>query len=216
MNKDNGILQELVEMGSPLAMLPRTMPYSVPEGYFTQLTNIITGEDIEWDENSFAPGGSKMMPYHVPGGYFEQLTANLVSAATAEGTALPKVAPFTIPAGYFDQLPAQLLNAAKATDTPKAAPVRYNLFRSVQWAAAAIFIMFIGIGAYITFFNQKTDSAEVLLAAVPNTDIHDYIIGDYRLDVDRIAGSDGINNLQLDKKEIIEYLNETGWDAIEL
>ncbi len=213
---DNGILQELVEMGSPLAMLPRAMPYAVPVGYFTQLSDIITGEDIEWNETSFMPHGGKAMPFHIPEGYFEQLTAGTVSAATAEDNTLPKAVPFNIPTGYFDQLPAQVLKAAKVSDTPKAVPVKYNLFRSVQWAAAAIFIVFIGIGAYITFFNEKTDSAEVLLATVPNTDIHDYIIGDYRLDVDRIAGNDGINNLQLDKKEIIEYLNETGWDAIEM
>lgn len=216
MNKDNGILQELVEMGSPLAMLPRTMPYAVPEDYFTQLTNIITGEDIEWDEASFMPGGSKKMPYHVPAAYFDQLPASIVSAVAADISNLTKNAPFEVPYGYFDQLPSQVLKAAKSTDSAKAAPVKYNLFGRIQWAAAAILVLFIGIGAYITFSGRYLQDNENILASLTNNEIHDYIQITYRMDIDKVIGDNEINNLQLDKKEIIEYLNETGWDSVEL
>ncbi|MCD6011001.1 MAG: hypothetical protein K0Q79_863 [Flavipsychrobacter sp.] len=215
MNKDNGILQELVEMGSPLAMLPRTMPYHVPDGYFTQLSNTIQGSEIEWNEPDIIPGWSKKMPYKVPDGYFEHLTGSIVSSAIAHGASK---APYSVPDGYFEQLPAQILKAAMAAHPEVKTPPnkRLNLFRSVQWAAAAIFILFMGVGAYITFSNTGQPGSENMLAAVSNKELHDYVQINYRVDIDKVEGATNLNDLQLDDEDIIEYLNETGWDFVEL
>lgn len=215
MNNDNGILQELVEMGSPLAMLPRTMPYHVPDGYFTELSNTIPTSEIEWNEPDIIPGWSKKMPYQVPGGYFEQLTASVVSSAVAHGSSK---APFSVPDGYFEQLPAQILKAAKAAHPDvKAIPgKRHSLFRDVQWAAAAIFILFMGIGAYITFSGMEQSGNENMLAAVSSKELHDYVQLTYRVDMDKVDGATELNDLQVDDEDIIEYLNETGWDFVEM
>lgn len=215
MNKDNGIMQELVEMGSPLAMLPRTMPYHVPDGYFTELSNAFSGSDAERDEPDAETNWSKKIPYKVPDGYFEHLTGSIVASAIAHASSK---APFSIPDGYFEQLPAQMLKAAKAAnpDVKTTADRQFYLFRPVQWAAAAIFILFMGVGAYITFFNTKQPGDENMLASVSPKEIHDYVQATYRMDVDKVEGTTELNDLQIDDDDIIEYLNETGWDFVEL
>lgn len=217
MNKRQDILQELADMGSPLATMPRQMPYTVPDGYFSQLAGntLNAAHDLSIPDNT--PGWSKEMPYHVPQGYFESLTSELVTVAKLNAT---KETSLSVPEGYFEQLPGQILSAAKAadsrTDTGKviALPGR-SIFRPVQLAAAAVFILFVGIGSYITFFSDRLVAPEAMLASVTNKDLHDYLQGTYRIDIDKIEGDNNINNLQLDNKEIIEYLNETGWDVVD-
>lgn len=214
MKKDNGIMQELVEMGSPLALLPRTMPYHVPEGYWGELAGILPGHEEEF-EKEILPTWSKTMPYHVPESYFHQLTGQLVNAATLNGASGKDI--FSVPEGYFDQLPAQILLAAKTSASVANPPAKqYHMFRPGQWAAAAILVLFIGLGAYITFSaSPGGPGSENMLAAVPSKEIHDYVQQTYRMDVDKVIDAD-LNNLQVDDKDIIEYLNETGWDAVEL
>ncbi len=222
MNDRKDILEELRSINSPLADMSRSMPYHVPAGYFGQFAGSVHATMIDLSQKEEVPAWSKNMPFHIPAGYFEDLTGKIVAAANnIEITAvMPKEIPFKTPPGYFERLPAQLLIAAKATDiAPKTAKViplkKINVYRSIQWAAAAIFIIFIGIGSYITFFSEGTYYPEKVLASVPNTDIHDYLQHTYRMDVDNAVGNDDLKNLQLDNKEIIQYLDETGWDVVD-
>jgi len=222
MKKENGILEELKNMDSPLAGLPRSMPYSVPDGYFAQFASALPDTIKNINEPEIVPAWGKAVPFGIPKGYFDNLTSDIVAIATAGDFAseLSKESPFTVPHGYFEQLPAQILKAAKETDVvAKPAKIiqlkRHNVFRSVQLAAAAIFILFIGVGSYITFFSDGAYNPEKILASVPGNEIQDYLQHTYRIDVDRVVGDNEINNLKLDNKEIIQYLDETGWDIVE-
>jgi hypothetical protein len=221
MNEENNISQELQSMGSPLAGLPRTMPYSVPGGYFEQFPSLVKSTIRELDEPEVVPAFGKKLPYSVPPGYFENLAGHIVAAAAAPEmpAGMSKEVPFKAPANYFETLPGTLLSKAKAADagtTPKIIEFkRPHVFRSVQLAAAAIFILFIGIGSYITFFSARIVNPEVMLAAVTNNEINEYVQGTYRIDASKIQSNNEINSMQLDNKEIIEYLDETGWDIVE-
>jgi len=126
--------------------------------------------------------------------------------------------PFDVPQGYFETLPAQLLAAAKANETAKPARKTIPLKRtyaigSIRWAAAAILLIFIGSGGFF-FLRQPSSETDKILASVPQNELQDYFQHTYRMDVDQVFSND-INNLQVDTKEIVEYLDETGWDVVE-
>lgn len=81
-HKDN-ILQELRELGSPLAGLEKGDSFfEVPAGYFDQLPGIMlervrtrVGETVREELNALSPllaGMEKRMPYEIPQGYFEE------------------------------------------------------------------------------------------------------------------------------------------------
>lgn len=219
MNKVNDISQELKSMGSVLADMPRTMPYFVPSGYFEGFTDSVQLTINEINTPEEIPQWGKMLPYAVPNDYFNKLTSNIVAAAIAEDPALglSKDTPLKAPAGYFETLPAQILSAAKASDVPKketkVIPLNRIIFRQLRWAAAAVLLLSLGFGSYQMFFRSQPDSTESMLASVPNNDIHDYLQHIYnRVDLDRIVSSADINNLQLDNKDIVQYLDETGWE----
>lgn len=180
MSNADHISEELQSMGSPLAGMPRTMPYTLPDGYFGQNAHVI--------------------------GY-------IPTEHGTESANWGKTQAYTVPAGYFTTLPGNIRAAIAAEQKAETAPLR--LFRSVQWAAAAIVIIAIGIGSYMTFPGAVPYEPDKILASVPGTDIHDYIQRNYREDVDRIVANTSINKLELDNKEIIQYLDETGWDVVD-
>jgi len=222
MNKANDISAELASMGSSLAGLSRKMPYFVTQGYFEQFGDSLQQTMKEISEPDIATAWPKSMPYAAPDGYFNELTGALVAAAMDSGLTadVPKTIPFHTPAGYFETLPQQMLAAAKATDPVKKEtrfiPLRRRkMLRPIQWAAAAVLVVTIGMGGYEAYFNRQFNNPEQMLASVNNNDIQDYLQHTYRLDVSHITDNNEINNIPLDNKEIIQYLDETGWDMTE-
>ena len=223
MKTNHGISEELISMGSILAGYSRKMPYSVPEDFFTGFAYNIQGTIKNLNEPEIVPAWGKTLPYTLPDGYFEEFTSHIVSLAIAGDSisVLPKDSPLNVPDGYFESLPAKILLAAKATDKaikkePKIIPLKRRTVRNpIRWAAAAVMLMCIGLGSYETFYNRQLPNHEKMLASVSNSDIQDYLQHTYRLDVDRIVSNNDIGNLQVDPKDIVEYLNETGWDQTE-
>ena len=221
MNRENEIVRELEELGSKLGSIGRGMPYKVPAGYFEGFADGIQSVIIELAKPDVAPAWSKAMPQELPVGYFENLAGSIIASVRAEEAAnsWPKDMPMDVPAGYFEALPARMLAAAKATEPVKKVPVVKPLkktyaIRNVRWAAAAIMLICVTVGGYV-FFNGQQTVPEQMLASVPASEIHDYLQGTYHIDVDRVMNSEDVSKLQLDNKEIIEYLNETGWDAVD-
>jgi hypothetical protein len=221
MNGKNDILEELESMESSLARLPRTMPYSVPVGYFANFPGE-TWKTLQLiGEPEAVRQWGKALPYSVPQGYFEDLAGQVLAKTLSKDVmpGLPAGLPFTAPLGYFETLPQQLLQAAKQSEpavkrTVKKIPLggSYTI-RSVRWAAAAILILFVGLGG-VYYFNQPASESEKILASVPRNEIQDYLQHTYRIDMERVDNND-ISSLHVDSKEIIQYLNETGWDVAE-
>jgi hypothetical protein len=85
----------------------------------------------------------------------------------------------------------------------------------IRWAAAAVMLICIGLGSYETIFNGRQPSHEQMLSSISYNDIHDYLQHTYRMDVDRVVSNNDISKLNVDSKDIVEYLNETGWDQTE-
>jgi hypothetical protein len=201
MNSANEITEELQNMGSSLAGLSRVMPYEVPVNFFRNFEAGLSRSDLD-----IVPEWSKAMPFAIPDNYFEGLADNLVAASVSgaleSATSIPP--PFQVPNGYFESLPDAILSTVK--------PKKITFFPAyIKWAAAAVLVL--GMGAYAVFFNNKPAlGTDNMLASVPSREIQDYLQHTYRLDAERIMNNTDINNMNIDSKDIIAYLNETGWD----
>ena len=234
MNPGLAIVKELEELGSPLATMPRVMPFQVPENYFTNITHtIIEAIAYEQEPQLSLP---KEMPFEVPQGYFENFAATVLDQV-AEVPSFETIAPpaFDVPAGYFQSLPLQMLAAAKAADeaegtvaeaTPAAAiqpkPARVISFmprRMLQWAVAASLIVAASVDGYKMINNNEPHlSAETQLAQLDKSLIKSYVaqhIDEFDTEM-LMEGSPVLNQNpeksinKLDKSAIQEYLDQGG------
>lgn len=221
MSEQNDILIELEQMGSALANMSRKMPYEVPSGYFEALGQSITENvRLSLQEDPILNLG-KEMPQAAPDVYFEHLPLQMLQAAKLND--IPKTLLYSVPQAYFENLPAEVLKKAKGDDNKQDfRPTRIIAFSGrLRWAAAALLLLCLSIGSY-EFMHTKTASPERALAKVPQANLKEYIkqnIDDFDAEmiVSNLQSTD-IHNVQasskqLDEQEIIQYLNETGWDA---
>jgi hypothetical protein len=223
MKTANEIIEELKGLNSPLADMPRLMPYHVPTGYFSKLDAYIIDGVKATELPEYTLPYTKAMPYEVPMGYFDTLP-DMVAALVNEQNetiSLTKSNPFAMPAGYFDALPQQMLQAVKQAETPKTKtiPLGNRVWKNLRWAAAAILLMGIGFGSYKMLQPTTAPlSTEQQLAQLPPGTISEYVqqnIDDF--DTDLIAsvmpGDINVSPAQLSDEEITNYLDEVGWDT---
>ena len=179
MNELNNISEELKNMDSLLADLPKRMPYSVPVGYFEQLADNITTIACIQDD---IPDFGHTLAYQVPD-------------------------------GYFDALPAQMLQMLQSEKINKSIPPKKHfVIPAIKWAAAAVLAIGISAGGYLVVTTYTAPHTETILASVQPNDITLYLQHSYGIDANTVANSTHINNLDIDSKDIVAYLDETGWD----
>lgn len=218
METRNDILDELRSWGSPLADIPRTMPFEVPKDYFESfITQAV--ENIQEPGRDYPIPVSKEMPYEVPQGYFENLPVQMLALAGEEPMlSLTKVLPFEVPEGYFEQLPEQILKATRQSEKSKTKiiPLGGRIERSLRWAAAAILLLAIGIGTYRVLNPAVNFDPARELAQLPAGEIGTYVeqhIDEFDTEMleNSVASATGIQSLS--EEEIINYLDETGWNT---
>lgn len=155
------IEDELKELGSRLAGMPRRNPFALPQPeYFAGLPAALTAvaiRDLADDPTLELPIG---MPFLVPDNYFETLPESLLTGSKTFGDET-KAGPFAVPENYISTLPTQLLEAAKASDeiNPGSTARPFPLFRrSMPWIAAAAVLsaVWFGVGR-----DTATPSAEL-------------------------------------------------------
>jgi len=231
MNAATDIVKELEEMGSPLAKLPRVMPFNIPEGYFSSFPEMVQSIAHESDPVLDLP---KTMPYTLPAGYFETFSTNIIDKVTEPVFAKTAAPAFEVPAGYFEGFAQNMLATAKAADiqaAPQVAEVQQPKtiafrpqWKAMRWAAAAILLLGIGIGSYkMADFNAATPanpaaSAERQLAMLDKKVISSYVkhnIDDF--DMELLAETNVLNGVKtenelrgLNKQDIQQYLDELG------
>lgn len=148
------------------------------------------------------------MPYEVPVGYFEQLPSTVLSILK-ETVVLPKVAvPYTAPDGYFEALPA-VLNAKVKGGSDNLYGQRVIWW---QWAAAAIIVFTIGVGAFLMSDSPKLSEADRLLYAVTPGMLNDYVALTDENDIIVLPATVRLEHLDVKPDDIEAYLNETGCD----
>ncbi len=231
MKQENEITQELNEMGSMLAGIPRVMPYPVPEGYFTGVS-AATREQIMYEadpETIFC----EQTPFTVPEGYFDSFPGKILHTIRAEYKSIipPSKMPFEAPEGYFEQLPGRVLAAVKQDmkSIPLPIPERdAPLKRILSWkplrqAIAAMLVTGAGLGFYQLIVTSTKPVAQKL-SLISKEDVRAYVLQH----IDEFETEDLLPAVQLasiDKKsftpaasglsgeDIVQYLDETGWDT---
>ena len=105
MNPGTDIVKELQELESPLANMPRVMPFQVPEDYFVSFSV----ESIMSDEDPVL-NLPKTVPFAVPEGYFSSISLEKVMKDEDPVLNLPKTTPFEVPQGYFESFEANIFD----------------------------------------------------------------------------------------------------------
>lgn len=169
--RDN-ILQELNELGSSLSTASSSSIYQVPAGYFASLADKVMSriralEAADPKEelavlSPFLASIPKVNPYQVPSGYFETLTSKQeqdteespekeLESLSPLLSGLKKQTPYAVPDGYFEKLNIPVTKEAPAKI------IRMGSRKLFRYAAAAVIIGFVAIGALL-IFTKRTDS----------------------------------------------------------
>ena len=163
MNRNADILNELQTISQAVANLGTQMPYTVPDGYFDTLSDVILARVIagSGEDSAITSVVGKSTPFEVPEGYFENLSTSILSKIKSQkeqsvSEELKELSPFlasiskqnvyTVPEGYFELMPLQI--AEKTSHHPGAkvvsmAPVRHRWY---SYAAAAAVLVMVAFG----------------------------------------------------------------------
>jgi hypothetical protein len=125
------VQDEIAALSPLLSGLNKKMPFHMPEGYFTDLTDN-------------AVSGAKAIDF-----VNEELENLSPVMASLRGKQV-----YEVPAGYFDQLPGQLLDSVRATKQP-ASVVSIGFGRKVmRYAVAAVLVGIVAMGAWWVVGNS--------------------------------------------------------------
>lgn len=156
------------------------------------------------------------MPFVVEEDYFTTLP-EVLSSRIADSEVGNKPMPHPVPDGYFETLAGNILARVKSEETIPQLKRRKIAFPLPARIAAAALLLAAGWAGYKHYDNTVLP-AQQQLAAIPAEEIHQYL-GNYLddMDADLLAGNladSELNELeQLHNDEIIEYLNDGGWDT---
>jgi hypothetical protein len=216
----NKITEELNEMGSMLAKMPKVVPYEVPQDYFKDFSSgIMFGISSKESFSTILPTDTEQA-MSVPEGYFNKLPEQILQKAkAAEGIIWTKANPYIVPEGYFDDLATRMIWGIKEEDVAKrkTIPLGAGIRKATQWLAAALLILGIGFGSY-KFLNRPDVNPAQELASVPSSTLEEYLqaTDNYVEIPESVAGDVRIHKQelkQLTDAELISYLNETGLET---
>ncbi len=191
-----------------LAAIGKAIPFTVPAGYFEDLTGNLNSRLLIESMRSSSQGGFK-----VPHNYFEELSSIIMDRVTVENVRI--LAPsegFTIPEGYFAGLSDRINIRIYESSSKSITPVR-RLFTSwVSYAAAACITVMIATGIY---FNSDTQNFNQQLSEVPDQEIINYLqahstAGDTPFIIETL-NPDGLGQVNPDVSadELEQYINTT-------
>ena len=139
----DGVNEELEILSPLLSQIGKRTPFSMPAGYFEELS-----------ENAVA--GAQAIDF--VNGALENLSPLMSSLKNKQV--------YEVPAGYFEQLPGQVLQAAKAQQPAKLVSISFTR-RVIQYAAAAVVAGVIAVAGWMymgkgdTITSNKNDVARV-------------------------------------------------------
>ncbi|WP_256011308.1 hypothetical protein [Desertivirga xinjiangensis] len=198
-----------------LAGMDVTNPFTVPENYFSDLTEHLQARvGIE-----ALTGGKHQNDFHVPDNYFETLEEQILSSVRAEEfKERISTEAFTVPEGYFTDLQDRIISRTLEAGNDNKEPIIRRLIPGwIKYAAAACITAIIATGV---FLNTKTTdnnvAAEVEFSQIPQTEIVAYLqaynnTGDVDLIAEHLQSTDDLSDLdmELSEQEIQQYLEST-------
>lgn len=163
--------------------------------------------------NSSLAGSKVGIPYNIPDGYFLGLAHKVLKADETDDTnSLPplKAMPYQVPPKYFDEIVNQVIN--------KAAPQKRKglllSFGTIRWAAAAMLLLMVGAAVIVSMNRQSNGMYNAESAVVvADKDIEVYFADNNRPDATLLPDISYHSHKDIQAKDIISYLDETGWDT---
>lgn len=203
MNFSEDILEELNTISPLLAGIEKNNVFSVPDGYFSELSmDIFKRINTEFKTDRLT----------VPEGYFENLSATILNKIKAQednpSDELRTLSPmlysiqnenvFTVPAGYFRNLEYDIMDKVR----PQAKVISLKRNSIWRYAAAAVVTGVIGLSS-LMMFNKSQQSTGAGIDEAINT-------------ASKFKNEQQINGAiaTLSDDEIIKYLDRTG-DALD-
>lgn len=114
MTNRTDILNELREISPLVAGIELVNVFSIPEGYFETLPEIIAGRTDKPEGSAVLEKISRQMPLDIPSGYFETLADTILAQVKEEHQVISmetgKSMPQDLPAGYFENLASNILS----------------------------------------------------------------------------------------------------------
>jgi hypothetical protein len=202
MKRNEEILNELMTISPLLAKVSNENVFSVPEGYFKTLNQLILSKTAAQNPT-----------LSVPEGYFEKLSGSILSRIKEEDALaeLRGLSPmlysvqnenvYKVPAGYFDRLASVILSKVQAP-----ARVISMQSRSIwKYAVAAVITGVITVNS-MWIFNKPTEQvAYNTLKAKPGMPAYISEATQYKTEDDIQNGVASLSN-----DDIINYLQSTG------
>ena len=158
---------ELTNISTLLADVPKAFPLSVPDGYFEQLsTQIMQKIAVQEELESISPllaEAPKESPFSVPAGYFDQLTANVLAEVKIPAKIVPMrtYLKWAVAAGLIALISVATLFFMQRQQSTKAPVSNENSLADVSDQA---------IVDYLQTHMDTFDKEELLSLASPNVE----------------------------------------------
>jgi hypothetical protein len=201
MKRNEEILNELLAISPLLAKASNENVFTVPEGYFNTLNQLILSKTIHNQET-----------LSVPAGYFETLSSKILNRIAEEDALVEtkNISPalyslqnknvFSVPKGYFENLAAIVLSKVKEP----ARVINIQAHTIWRYAVAAVLIGVIAVNSLFMFNkpNHQLAAVKFIGSNVPA----------YISESSQYKTEDDINNAvaSLSNEDIINYLENTG------
>ena len=162
------IVQELRDISPLVADIQPVTPYTVPDGYFTALPEMVL-EKLRIEAMLTAASGNT---YGVPAGYFDALPGNTLakikSSSSDTREELAEIAPllntisrrevYAVPAGYFEN--TDFTASAQAAKPQAKLVVMRKANKWMQYVAAAMMAGVLVTGAFLYTDNGSTNGTQ--------------------------------------------------------
>lgn len=203
MENREDILNELKELSPVVAAIGNVNVFSVPEGYFDNVSTTVLACIHE------EQGIANIISADVPKDYFDNLADNILAKIKMqeEETVLSPLLQnirntnvFTVPKGYFDELPTQILSKINTKQPAKVIPFGRRI---VKYAVAAALTGVMALGIYT--YTNKPSQPEVT-ETQPTAKLDESIEKGKNMDDKQF--NDALASLSVD--DIAKYLEKNG------
>ena len=180
MDAENDILNELTAISPLIAGFPKTNVFTVPDNYFTSVSDTVLVCIREEKLNAVIPDAIPVMN-DVPANYFNNLPSIILAKikASDKAAAADDIIPllqfdakstnvFDVPPGYFETLPAAIM--ARINESGKVKVVSISTYKRVlKYAVAAILMSAVALGTYRYFDNpvKNVQSSDIKITLDP-------------------------------------------------
>lgn len=199
--------------------------FKIPNNYFDSLSSKILSK-INAKQHLRLEDIPKVNIFNLPDNYFENLEEQIIEKVSVSN--LPKGNIFKVPVGYFESLPNRINSKIKQQQSGSV----FKIIRSTKvWAAAASIVVLVGL-AWLIIPNLVKSDVELALEKASVEEIQTYlntqdlsyleyensVVEESKSTKQVKANADSLlfENLNLEKKDILEHIEEQNLDENEL